>query len=226
MDKPEMIAVEGGTFKMGSTMATDEKPHDVTLSSFAIAKNLVTVAEYKAFCEATKRKMPFPPAWGWNDNHPMVIVTSIDAEDYCKWLSATYGSAYRLPTEAEWEYAAKGGNKSQGYTFSGGNDMKEVGWFGENSGGKTNPVGTKNPNELGIYDMSGNVYEWCQDWYGDSYYGTEPSLNNPQGPPPAIFRVVRGGSWQNGVDFCNTHLRQKYNPKSNLHNRGFRVACN
>lgn len=218
--KPEMVNVEGGTFNMGSPMATDEKPHDVTLSNFSISRYPVTVAEYKAFCDATKRKMPSPPAWGWEDKSPIVNVFYADAEDYCKWL----GEGYRLPTEAEWEYAAKGGNKSQGYTHSGGNNLSELAWFGENSGNKTHPVGEKKPNELGIYDMNGNVFEWCQDWYDHSYYGIEGSSNNPQGPPPAIFRVVRGGSWQNGVDFCNTHLRQKYNPKSNLHNRGFRVA--
>lgn len=191
-DKPEMITVEGGTFTMGSTFRSDETPHTVTLSSYKIGKYPVTVGQYKKYCTATGTSMPSAPEWGWNDNHPMVLVSYNDAVSYCNWLGETYGGDWRLPTEAQWEFAARGGNKSDGYTYSGSNDFYDVGWNQYNAGDKTNTVGQKKANELGIYDMSGNVWEWCEDYYGEY---SAAAQKNPKGAIGGSRRVLRGGSW-------------------------------
>jgi formylglycine-generating enzyme required for sulfatase activity len=187
-DLPNMVYVAGGTFLMGrNNGANDEKPvHTVTLSSFYLSKYEVTVAEYRKFCQATNRQMPEAPSWGWQDNHPIVNVSWEDAVAYCQWAGG------RLPTEAEWEYAARGGNKSHGYKYAGSNELDKVAWYDKNSGKQTHPVGEKLPNELGLYDMSGNVWEWCSDWYG-AYAAT--TQTNHQGPPNGSSRCLRGGSW-------------------------------
>lgn len=223
-DKPEVIFVTGGTFKMGSNGYDDEKPiHDVTLSSYSIGKYPVTVGQYKAFCEATGRAMPEPPEWGWMDRHPMVKVNFNDAVRYCNWLGERYGGEWRLPSEAEWEYAARGGNKSMGYTYSGGNNLEQVGWFENNAGGETNAVGRKKPNELGIYDMSGNVWEWCSDWYDEDYY-TYSRASNPRGPSSGSYRVMRGGSWGDSAPGCRVAARYDGDPSNRYINNGFRVV--
>ena len=132
-------------------------------------------------------------------------------------------NGYRLPTEAEWEYAAKGGQNSRGYKYSGGNNIGEVAWYISNSGGKTHPVGQKNPNELGLYDMSGNVWEWCNDLYGSVYYKNSPS-NNPKGPSSGRGRVLRGGSWYSNPDGARTANRGNYSPGGSGSNYGFRFV--
>ncbi|MGV8946373.1 MAG: formylglycine-generating enzyme family protein [Lutibacter sp.] len=220
---PEMILVEGGTFTMGSNSGgNDEKPtHRVSISSFSMGKYAVTVAEYKAFCTAAGRTMPDVPSWGWNDKHPMVNVNFNDANAYCNWLSETTGQNYSLPTEAEWEYAARGGNKSNGYTYSGGNDLEEVGWSSDNAGGQTQAVGRKNPNELGLYDMSGNVWEWCKDWYG--YYSAD-AQTNPRGPSSGASRVLRGGGWGYSAAYCRVARRDYGGPGYRGYDDGFRVV--
>ena len=207
--KSDMIYVEGGTFKMGSNDGREnEKPvHSVTVSSFYMCIHEVTVAEYKAFCRETSHQMPEEPVWGWNDQHPIVNVSWSDAVAYCDWLSNKKGKTYRLPTEAEWEYAARGGNKSHGYKFAGSNDIDEVGWYNENSKSQnTNSVMKKKPNELGLYDMSGNAWEWCNDKYDEEYYNNSPSID-PVGPDDDDYHyhVLRGGS------FCNWRIS---NPSS------------
>ncbi len=165
------------------------------------------------------------------DEHPVTCVSWYDAIAYCNWLSRRDGlspcysisgntaptnwnsgtvdcnwsaNGYRLPTEAEWEYAARGGNKSKGYTYSGSNDVGSVAWYWDNAGEATHAVGGKSPNELGIYDMSGNVWEWCWDWYS-SY--ASASQNNPTGATSGDYRVLRGGSWDNNVSFCRVANR-------------------
>ena len=223
-DKPEVIFVQGGTFNMGSNTQDDEKPiHSVTVNSFSIGKYPVTVGQYKKFCEATGRQMPEAPSWGWNNSHPMVMVNYNDAVSYCNWLGEEYGGDYRLPTEAEWEYAARGGNKSNSYTYSGSNDLESVGWFSDNAGGQTNRVGRKKPNELGIYDMSGNVCEWCRDWYSDSYYATSPK-DNPKGPPTGEYRILRGGGWTDTAEYCRFAFRHFNSPGYRDNDYGFRVV--
>jgi formylglycine-generating enzyme required for sulfatase activity len=193
--KPKMILVEGGTFILGDSDPVwniDEEPaYEVSLDSYKIAKTETTVAQWRAFCKATGRQMPQEPAWGWIDSHPVVNISRNEAIEYCKWLSKKVGSNYRLPSSAEWEYAARGGNKSRSHIFSGSNNLEEIGWF-SHSGMKTHPVGQKVPNELGLYDMCGNVWEWCSDRF-KSYATT--TQTNPLGLPEGEFYLLRGGSW-------------------------------
>ena len=223
---PETILVQGGTFKMGSNDGdVDEKPiHTVTVGSFYMSKYEVTVAQYREFCKATGRAMPATPKWGWHDNHPIVNVNWKDATAYCRWLSELTKQTYRLPTEAEWEYAARGGNKSKGYTYAGGNTLSELAWHGDNSLEQTHPVGTKKPNELGLYDMSGNVFEWCADIYSDRYYAESPD-KNPKGPEGGDERILRGGSWYgNGKYGCRVAIRVACIPDAKDDYDGIRIV--
>ncbi len=222
-DKPEVILVQGGTFNMGSnTGDDDEKPvHSVTLSTYSIGKYPVTVGQYKKYCTATGAAMPEAPSWGWQDKHPMVIVNYNDAVSYCNWLGETYGGVWSLPTEAQWEFAARGGTKSNNFTYSGSDDLDEVAWYADNEGGKTQEVGRKKANELGIYDMSGNVYEWCQDWYGD-YSAT--AQTDPKGATSVDFRVLRGGSFDHFAASCRVAYRFRYDSSDRYFSYGFRVA--
>ncbi|NJO01891.1 MAG: formylglycine-generating enzyme family protein, partial [Bacteroidia bacterium] len=139
-------------------------------------------------------------------NHPVIHVSWNDAVAYCQWRSKKEGATWRLPTEAEWEYAARGGNQSRGYRYAGDNDPNAVSWHVENAGHKTHTVGEKRPNELGLYDMSGNVLESCQDWYDKDYYQNSPQAN-PQGPSDGSYRVFRGGSWGLYPENCRVARR-------------------
>ena len=150
----------------------------------------------------------------------MINVNFDDAVAYCNWLSAKTGKIYRLPTESQWEYAARGGNKSYGYTFSGSDDLEIVGWYESNSGRQTQPVGGKNPNELGLYDMSGNVLEWCRDWFGEYNVGPQ---TDPQGSLSGEFRILRGGCWYNTPVECRLTYRSFNGPASRFNDAGFRV---
>jgi formylglycine-generating enzyme required for sulfatase activity len=132
-------------------------------------------------------------------------------------------NGYRLPTEAEWEYAARGGNKSRGYKYAGSNNIAEVAWYSSNSNHKTHPVGQKQPNELGIYDMSGNVWEWCNDRYDKNYYKNSPR-NNPQGPKSGNSYVLRGGSWNNYGYYCRVANRDRYSRNLSYYDIGFRFS--
>ncbi len=175
----EMVPVEGGTFTMGAADDDNyafnwEKPaHEVTLSSYYIGKTEVTQALWKAV-------MGSNPSRFKGDNLPVEQVSWDDCQKFIRRINAATGKQFRLPTEAEWEYAARGGNQSKGYKYSGSNNLDKVAWYGEDwETGSTHPVGKKQPNELGLYDMSGNVWEWCADWYGD--YSSE-AQTNPTGP--------------------------------------------
>lgn len=221
-DIPEMVLVNGGTFKMGNDGGGEEreKPaHDVSLNTFKIAKTPVTVAHYRIFCSETKREMPKAPTWGLQDNHPVVGISWHDAASYCVWLSEKTKQPYRLPTEAEWEYASKGG-KSNVYIYSGSNEWEEVGWRGETS---TKPVAQKKPNELGIYDMSGNVWEWCSDWYNAEYYAISPS-SNPKGPTTGSDKVLRGGGYNSGIASLRSEKRHFGSPDAMAFSSGFRIV--
>jgi formylglycine-generating enzyme required for sulfatase activity len=198
--EPEMVKVDGGTFTMGCTNEQgddcfdNETPsHQVTLSSFYIAKTTVTQKEWIAI-------MGNNPSYYLvlGDNIPVNRVSWDGVQDYIAKLNALTGKNYRLPTEAEWEFAARGGNKSEGYKYSGSNNIDEVAWYSGNSGnGRIHPVGQKAPNELGLYDMSGNIWEWCSDWYGN--YSND-SQNNPAGAPAGSSKVTRGGSiWGDAI---------------------------
>jgi formylglycine-generating enzyme required for sulfatase activity len=194
---PGMVYVAGGTFQMGSNSESDEKPiHTVTVSSFYMDKTEVTQAEYRKVMGKN------PSNFSGCDDCPVEKVSWHDANAYAQKVGK------RLPTEAEWEYAARGGNKSKGYTYSGGNNLDAVGCYLLNSGSKTHPVAQKQPNELGLYDMSGNVLEWCSDWYDKGYYSRSPQ-NDPQGPNSGKYRVLRGGSWYDHDSLCRVAYRQR-----------------
>lgn len=211
----KMIYVEGGTFAMGSTSGeSNEKPvHNVTLDSYYIGETEITQAQWRAV-------MGSNPSYYTGDNRPVERVSWNDAQTFCKRLSELTGKHYVLPTEAQWEYAARGGNKSKGYTYSGSNSVDEVAKY-NSSGGHAN-VKSKKPNELGIYDMSGNVREWCSDWYG-SY--SSSSQTNPQGPSSGSDRVLRGGSSGSLASNCRVTNRDYYIPSYTGNVLGFRVVC-
>lgn len=223
---PEMVTVEGGIYTMGDTAKNGKKDarpvHEVTLKTFKLGKTQTTVAQWKTFCSATGRSMPEKaPSSGWTDSHPIEKVNWYDAMEYCAWLSKKTNTPYRLPTEAEWEYAARGGKLSKGSPFSGGGRLDHVGWFENNSENKTHAVAIKKPNELGLYDMSGNVWEWCSDWYGE-YAAT--AQTNPQGPDTGTYRVLRGGGAEYAALSCRVAYRFFGNPEGCYFSNGFRVA--
>jgi formylglycine-generating enzyme required for sulfatase activity len=205
----DMVYVEGGTFMMG-----DYDKHSVTVNSFYIQKTEVTQAQWMAI-------MGNNPSRFIGDDLPVEQVNWSDCQEYIRKLNQKTGGNYRLPTEAEWEYAARGGNKSQGYTYSGSNNIDEVAWYGGNSGNRTQWVGTKGANELGIYDMSGNVSEWCSDWYDENYYKTSPS-ENPQGPATGSYRVFLGGSWLSNAAISRVAYRHHGFPYIRNFGLGFR----
>ena len=217
----EMVYVEGGTFTMGATAEQgddaddDEKPtHKVTIGNYVIGKFEVTQALWTAV-------MGDNPSYFKGDNYPVECVSWNDCQEFLQKLNGLTGKRFQLPTEAEWEYAARGGNKSKGYKYSGSNDIDEVAWYDGNSGSQTHPVGTKKPNELGIYDMSGNVWEWCNDWYG--VYTSTPA-NNPTGPSSGGCRVYRGGSWSSDARGCRVSNRYGDYPDGRSYDLGFRLV--
>ena len=155
------------------------------------------------------------------DNLPVECVSWDDCQVFIRKLNSLTGQNFRLPTEAEWEFACRGGNNSRGYKYSGSNNLGSVAWYDGNSGNKTHPVGTKAPNELGIYDMSGNVWEWCADWYGDYSSGAQ---TNPTGPYGGSYRVYRGGSWSNYARNCRSSFRYGSDPMYRHNFLGLRLA--
>lgn len=202
----------------------NEQPtHQVTLSDFGIGKTEVTVAQYRYYCNSTGVSMPEEPNWGWSDNAPIVNVNWNDAINYCDWLSEKLDQNIGLPTEAQWEFAARGGTKSKGYKYAAGRSMATAGWYGDNGGNKTHTVATKKPNELGLYDMSGNVWEWCMDWYKADYYANSPS-KNPKNTARGEYRVLRGGSWSYDAAYCRVALRINNWPDYGSFSIGFRVV--
>ena len=217
----EMVRVEGGTFTMGATAEqgsdaySDEKPtHQVTLSSYSIGKTEVTQALWQAV-------MGSNPSYFKGSNLPVETVSWEECQNFIRKLNALTGKNFRLPTEAEWEYAARGGSNSRGFKYSGSNTLSNVAWYDDNSADKTHPVATKASNELGIYDMSGNVWEWCSDW--DSSY-TSASQTNPTGPISGSHRVFRGGSWVNIARGCRVSLRNSITPAGRNDDLGLRLA--
>ncbi|MGM9868598.1 MAG: formylglycine-generating enzyme family protein, partial [Sodaliphilus sp.] len=219
----DMVKVEGGTFTMGATeeqgsdVFSDEKPtHQVTLSSYYIGKTEVTQELWQAV-------MGSNPSYFTGTNLPVENVSWEDCQSFIIKLNVLTGKKFRLPTEAEWEYAARGGNNSQGYKYSGSNTIEDVAWYIKNNNSMTHPVATKTPNELGIYDMSGNVEEWCSDWYEYGYYSSS-AQTNPTGPDSGSNRVVRGGAWGFIAKFCRVSVRPKYVPDRRSFDLGLRLA--
>ena len=217
----EMVWVRGGTFRMGATSEqsgdafNDEKPvHSVTLRGYYIGKTEVTQALWKAV-------MGSNPSEFKGDNLPVENVSWNDCHEFIRKLNALTGQNFRLPTEAEWEFACRGGNNSRGYKFSGSNYIDNVAWYEYNSGSKTHPVATKLPNELGIYDMSGNVLEWCSDRYGRY---SRDSRTNPKGSSDGSRRVFRGGSWIDHTGCCRSSQRDRDYPSYRSQILGLRLA--
>ena len=217
----EMVKVEGGTFMMGATSEmknpnSNEKPvHQVTLTNdYYMGKYEVPQALWQAV-------MGSNPSEYKGDNLPVETVSWNDCQKFISKLNSLTGRMFRLPTEAEWEYAARGGKESRGYQYSGSSNISDVAWYDENSGSKTHPVGTKQANELGIYDMTGNVLEWCSDWYS-SY--SSSSQTNPTGSDSGSARVSRGGGWFNDASYCRLSVRFYYTPDFRLDILGLRLA--
>ncbi|MBW7872831.1 MAG: formylglycine-generating enzyme family protein [Ignavibacteria bacterium] len=235
----DLVFVQGGTFTMGCTSEqgndcySDEKPsHQVTLSDFYIGK-------YEVTQELWESVMGSNPSYFKGSKRPVESVSWYEAVEFCNRLSDKEGlqraysgsganitcdfnaNGYRLPTEAEWEYAARGGKQTKNYKYSGSDNTGAVAWYDGNSGDKTHAVGLKQPNEIGIYDMSGNVWEWCWDWYGDY---TSPSQTNPKGPSSGEYRVLRGGGWIIYARYCRVALRVSGMPDGRSSSNGFRLA--
>ncbi|MDE5610154.1 MAG: SUMF1/EgtB/PvdO family nonheme iron enzyme [Bacteroidales bacterium] len=216
----EMVYVQGGAFLMGATVEQgddaeeDEKPvRRVKLDGYHIGKYEVTQAQWKAVMGSYY--------YSKGDDYPVYRMSRYAAQEFCKKLSEQTGKKYVLPTEAQWEYAARGGNKSQHYKYAGSNDVDEVAWYMANSGDTIHPVGTKKANELGLYDMSGNVGEWCSDLYGNY---DENDTENPQGPIEGEW-VYRGGSFfASPAGSCRVSSRG-YLGGPDMLRYGFRVAC-
>lgn len=292
------VLVEGGTFNMGSNDSRDEKPiHEVTLDSFEMAKYTITVGEWKEFL--IEKGEPFEwktNSYGLNpvrqysptDKNPIINVNFAQIMKFCAWFNQKYNSpepydangdiinwkSFRLPTEAEWEYAARGGNKSEGYKYAGSNNLDEVACYYENSGvlymkditkyrtvtkyrevkkgflikkiekeeyteeeayivqektedfdkGKTLPVGSKKANELGLYDMSGNIWEWCSDWHDEKYYECSPAKNPYNKDKKEHYRVLRGGSWRDSEVCQKVTYRRRFSPDFYSRLVGFRLV--
>ena len=217
----EMMMVYAGTFTMGATSEmqnpdNDEKPtHQVTLSNnYRMGKTEVTQALWKAV-------MGSNPSNFKGDNKPVESVSWNDCQEFISKLNAATGKNFRLPTEAEWEFAARGGKISKHYQYSGGNNIDDVAWYENNSGDTTHDVASKQPNELGLYDMSGNVWEWCNDRYGSYSSNTQ---YDPAGPTSGSNRVNRGGSWLNRARNCRSSYRSYNPPDSRSSYNGLRLA--
>jgi formylglycine-generating enzyme required for sulfatase activity len=234
----KMIFVEGGTFQMGATSEQgsdaekDEKPnHDVTLSDFYIGETEVTQSLWKAVME-------WEPTYygGWTDEYgrgatyPAYRVSWEECVQFCNELNSKLsrelppGYKFALPTEAQWEYAARGGNRKSSYKYAGGGSIDEVAWYKENSGGKTHPVMGKRANALNIYDMSGNVWEWCEDWYSSSWYSDNRNWTDPVNTNVTSIHMLRGGSWSCKASRCRVAIRGDFTPSYRGNYSGFRLA--
>ena len=216
-----MVAVKGGTFTMGATAEQtgadlDEFPtHSVTLSDYYIGETEVTQELWQAVMGSN------PSYFTGNMQRPVEKVSWDDCQTFITKLNELTGESFAIPTEAQWEYAARGGKSTKGYLYSGSNSIADVAWYTDNSSNTTHPVKSKSPNEVGLYDMSGNVLEWCADWYG-SYSST--SQTNPVGPSTGSHRVLRGGGWSYGATYCRIANRRNYGPPSANGYSGLRLA--
>ena len=234
MNKSDFILIKGGTFQMGSPNIEknhfgNETLHQVTVSDFCLGKTPVTQKQWREVMGSN------PSHFKDCDDCPVESVSWNDVQTFLDKLSAKTGMKFRLPTEAEWEYASRGGHKAPvdgkihvgEYQYAGSNNLDEVGWYDKNSNRKTHPVAAKKPNELGLYDMSGNVWEWCQDWFGDKYYEAckqQGVVENPKGPETGSYRVLRGGRWSGVAQYCRSAYRDYFGPDFRNHFIGFRLV--
>ena len=216
-----MVRIEGGTFTMGATYEqgyyvseVEKNTHQVTLSTFSLNRFEVTQEEWETV-------MGSNPSYFKGKKRPVERVSWNDCQDFIRKLNTMTGKKFRLPTEAEWEFAARGGIKSRRYKYAGGKDIESVAWHDVNSRRTSQYVGTKSSNELGLYDMCGNVWEWCSDWYND--YDLI-SQTNPKGPSSGSSHVMRGGSWDSGARNCRISVRSSCIPSYSSFSLGFRLA--
>ena len=229
----KMIWVEGGEFMMGCTSeqgscdSDEQNVRRVTVDGFYIGMLEVTQSQWEkvvgtnVYQQRDKANTSWPMR-GVGPDYPMYYVSWDEATEFCRLLSNKTGKTYTLPTEAQWEYAARGGKKADGTKYAGSNMIDAVAWYTDNSGSSTHPCGTKRENALGIYDMSGNVLEWCKDWYSSSY--TSYDTNNPTGPSSGSYRVSRGGSWIGSATGCRVADRSSSSPGGRDYGLGFRVV--
>jgi formylglycine-generating enzyme required for sulfatase activity len=220
----ELVYVQGGTFMMGSDDSESpdrEKPvHQVKLNDFYIGKYPVTQEQWQAV-------MGKKPSHFQGERRPVEKISWNDTQEFFETLKHVTEKGFRLPTEAEWEFAARGGIYSQGYTYAGSDRLKQVGWYDENSNNQTHEVGQLLANELGLHDMSGNVWEWCRDWYNNEYYDEchkRSVVENPQGPDSGADRVLRGGSWILNPVGCRSLYRRHFGPLYRGRSIGFRLV--
>ena len=230
----KMIWVEGGDFLMGCTSEQSDCWQDeqnvrrVTVDGFYIGMLEVTQSQWEKVVGTSiyqqKSKANGSNTYGVGPDYPMYYVSWDEAMEFCRLLSNKTGRTYTLPTEAQWEYAARGGNKNEGTKYAGSNMIDAVAWYTDNSGNYSHIVGSKRANALGIYDMSGNVWEWCKDWYASSYVSYE--TNNPVGPSSGTSRVCRGGGWDDSsASSIRVATRSDNSPGNRSYYRGFRVVC-
>lgn len=226
-----MKPIQGGTFQMGSTdyeAESDECPvHTVTLGSYYICETEVTQALWESVMRTSvsqqrDRYMPKGPLRGVGANYPMYYINRYECQEFIQKLNNLTGKRFRLPTEAEWEYAARGGNQGSTYKYAGSSSLDNAAWYSYNSSESSHPVKSKSPNSLCLYDMSGNVWEWCNDGYDSNYYSYSPS-NNPQ-CGGGQYSVVRGGSWYSQASFCRVSKRHKLKPEQRDSCYGFRLV--
>lgn len=214
--KIEWVTIKGGTFIMGSpeneeNRSSEELQHKVTLKSFKMSKYEITFEQYDAFCEAVGREKPKDEGWG-RGKRPVINVSWDDANEFAKWIGG------RLPTEAEWEYACRAGTNTP---YNTGNELTltQANFYGDSA--KTFPVGSFKPNAWGLYDMHGNVAEWCSDWH--DYYSPDPQ-ENPKGPETGSWKIIRGGSWYDYNYNCRCAYRYYYSPETRYNFIGFRIV--
>ena len=245
IDLTRFALVEGGTYSMGSATGVEahEKPeHQVAVRTLYFGKYEVTFDDYDRYCDSVKLSKPTDMGWG-RGKRPVIIVSWFDAISYCNWLSKQHrlqpcyqingidvkridtANGYRLPTEAEWEYAARGGVNSKKTIYAGAEKPDDVSWYNANSAQQTQPTATKSPNELGLYDMNGNVWEWVWDIYDGDYYQKSP-VDNPTGPVNGPYRIMRGGAWYNNVNYITVSSRQYHTPDFKQNSVGFRIVRN
>lgn len=214
-----MVFVHGGTYIMGNNGGKpNARPaHEVILQDFYISKYEVT---QKLWHQVMKSDTTHP---SYCAECPIYDIKWQYMQDFISQLNSTTGKTFRLPTEAEWEYAARGGKQSRGYKYCGSDSLEDIAWYKPNADLKTHPVGLKNPNELGLYDMSGNVWEMCSDWYDPRFYKRSPT-QNPHQNKKKTFRVVRGGSWRSEEERCQSRARNRDVYDHHINNGGFRLV--
>lgn len=214
-----MVYVEGGSFRMGTSggeFPRENPAHNVSVSGFYIGETEVTQQLWQAV-------MGSNPSGFRGSQLPVETVDYYDCQEFIRKLNNLTGEQFRLPYEAEWEFASRGGVRSQGYKYSGSNTIDQVAWYNANSGSRSHEVKSKKPNELGIYDMCGNVWEWCEDWFDEDYYSYSP-VHNPTGPTDGYSWLNRGGSWKSGAKYCRPAYRGQGKTSETVNYLGLRLA--